>query len=200
MIVGLLVLLMPFRFPAWSVWTSLIQPLPGFGVIRDPRRIIQVFELAVAVALVLFLRAQPPASARRRAVTALALGLIVLRPNPERFDYERPIDAYERWVAAPIAVDPSCRSFFVAEAPGEYMSRSTHMWSLYGVDALFLAGSVGIPTLNGYSAWFPDDWALHDPRDPGYNGRVARWIARNKLQGVCRLDVVARTMAPWSGP
>jgi hypothetical protein len=199
LVFALIVLLLPFRFPSWSVWTAVIRPLPGFGVIRDPRRIIQVFELAVAMALILYLRALPPASGRRLAVTALALVLMVLRPNPERFDYERRIDAYERWVAAPIAVDPSCRSFFVSEAPGDYASRSRHLWSLYGVDALFIAERLGIPTLNGYSAWFPEGWALHEPPDPEYNPRVARWIARNRLEGVCRLDLVGRTMSPWAG-
>ena len=146
--------------------------------------IIQVFELAVAVALILLLRALPPASVRRVVVTALVIALIALRPNPERFDYERPIEALERWVSAQIAVDPSCRSFFVAAAPGAYQLRSTHMWSLYGIDALFVADRLGIPSLNGYSAWFPEGWALHEPQDPEYRG-ARRPLDREEPPGWC---------------
>ena len=44
-------------------------------------------------------------------------------PEPD-FDYERPLALFDRWVAAPIAVDARCRSFFMRGASAEYMSRS----------------------------------------------------------------------------
>jgi hypothetical protein len=192
--VSLLVLLIPFRFPGWSIWNAVIRPLPGFGVIRDPRRIIQVFELAVALGLILFVRRLPARSLARLSTIALALGLLILRPNPERFDYERLIAPYDQWVAAPIAIDPACTSFYIKGASAEYISRGRDMWSLYNVDAMFVALNHGLPTLNGYSAWFPRGWALHNPADPEYAQRVTRWMEMNHLNGVCELDMDARTM------
>jgi hypothetical protein len=104
------------------------------------------------------------------------------------------LSTYDRWVAAPIAIDPACRSFFIKGASVEYMSRSKHMWSLYNVDAMFVAISRGLPTLNGYSAWTPEGWLLANPQEPGYAEAVDSWIAQHHLQAVCEFDIDRRTM------
>jgi hypothetical protein len=110
------------------------------------------------------------------------------------FRYDRPIEVYERWVAAPIDIDPGCQSFYVKGASDEFMSRSNDMWSLYGVDSLFVSLNLGIPTLNGYSAWAPDGWTLQSPQAAGYDEEVKRWIAKHALTRVCEFDIDARTM------
>jgi hypothetical protein len=47
----------------------------------------------------------------------------------------------------------------------------------------------GIPTVNGYSSWFPDGWALDDPSSPGYTAAVRDWASRNGVAlGLCGLD------------
>jgi hypothetical protein len=71
------------------------------------------------------------------------------------------------------------------------------MWSLYAIDAMFISLNHSIPTLNGYSAWWPDQWALANPQEPGYSGVVEQWIARHHLRDVCELDIEARTMRPF---
>jgi hypothetical protein len=126
--------------------------------------------------------------------------VIALTWNPERFAYERPIEAFERWVDYPIAVDPACRSFFIKKASAAYMSRSAHMGGLYGTDAEFIAMKYAVPTLNGFSAWEPSDWHLRDPLIPDYRSGTDDWIARNHLYGVCELDIDRRTMTPYQGP
>jgi hypothetical protein len=193
-LVSAIVLLIPFRFPEGSMWRLLMEPLPGFGVIRDPKRIIQVYELAVVVALALFLRRLPPYSVARLSITLLMVVVLVAGRNPERFDYERPIDRYDRWVAAPIRIDPACKSFYIRGASSEYMSYGRDMWSLYSIDAMFVSLNQGIPTLNGYSAWFPAGWTLQNPQESSYLQRVKRWVEAHGLSGVCELDVDARVM------
>ena len=70
------------------------------------------------------------------------------------------------------------------------------MWSLYGIDAMFIALKYGVPTLNGYSAWGPTDWGLANPQEAGYAASVRAWIDRYHLQNVCALDIDRRVMAP----
>jgi hypothetical protein len=191
--VSALVVVMPLRFGDFSIWRTLIEPLPGFGVIRDPKRIVYLYELGVAIAAALFISRLRERSVTRLLVTLILAGLVVLeRPDPLR--YHRPMADFDRWVAASVAIDPSCRSFYVARASDDYMARFDDMWGLYNIDALFVSLARGIPTLNGYSAWYPAGWQLHRPQESGYNEAVTQWIARHGLQNVCELDIDARRM------
>lgn len=189
------VLLAPLKFGQYSVWMAFVARLPGFAVIRDPKRIIYLYELAVVLAAAAIVaRAHRPAFGF--AIAGVAMVLIAANPNRERFDYERSSATFNRWVGAPIAMDPSCRSFFVKRASVEYMSRSGHMGTLYGIDAIFVALNHSIPTLNGYSAWYPEAWDLWNPQEASYPGRVQTWIHTHHLADVCELDIDARTMTP----
>ncbi len=95
---------------------------------------------------------------------------------------------------APIDIDPACQSFFIKGASDAYMSRSDNMWALYAGDAMFISLKSGLPTLNGYSAWGPEGWALMNPQERDYLERVHRWIEMNHLKNVCELNIDARTM------
>ena len=188
------VLLIPLRFQEFSVWRVFFEWLPGFDVIRDPKRIIYLYELAVVLVTAVFLTRLPARSVLRVVTTLLVLVLLVTARNPYVFRYDRPNAVYDRWVAAPIDIDPWCRSFYIKGASDEYMSRADDRWSMYGVDSLFVSLNHGIPTLNGYSAWAPDSWNLQSPQEAGYDDAVMRWIDRHKLTRVCEFDIDARTM------
>jgi hypothetical protein len=194
--ISFVVLLIPLRFPEFSVWRVFFQRLPGFGVIRDPKRIIHLYELAVVLVVALFLARLPVKSAGRISITLFLFVLLVAERNREVFLYKRPIEVYERWVAAPIDIDPDCKCFYIKGASEKYMSRFGHMWSLYGIDSFFVSLNHTIPTLNGYSAWYPDGWTLSNPQEADYPDRVKRWIDAHWLTGVCELDIEARTMTP----
>ena len=114
--VSAIVVLIPFRFGDTSVWRMLIEPLPGFGVIRDPLRIIYVYELALVVAITLLLATLPGKATFRRAAVGLVVLLLATTWNRDVFWYSRPVETFERWVAAPIAVDRACRSFYIKGA------------------------------------------------------------------------------------
>jgi hypothetical protein len=98
-------------------------------------------------------------------------------------------------VAAPIDIDRACQSFYIKGASDRYMSRSPHKWALYNIDAMFVSLNDGLPTLNGYSAWYPEGWNLLSPQEEGdYADAVRRWMGRYGLTGVCEFDIEARTM------
>ena len=194
--VALLVFLVPFRFGETSVWGALFRPLPGFNAIRDPLRIIYQFELAVVIAVALVLSRMPARTWTRGAISAAAVALIVLSPNRRVFEYNRPNSDFDRWVAAPVRVHPSCRSFYMAAGPAAYDARSHEPWTLYANDAAFLALRLRVPTLHGVSAWTPLDWHVRHPHAPDFSWGVADWAARHHLTGVCEMDVARRTMVP----
>ena len=194
----LVIIAIPVRMGGIAVWKSVSDTLPGFAAIRDPRRIQYSFELAAALAIGLFVAQLPRASWSRRAVVAFVLIVVIVKWNTETFGYERPRAVFRRYVEAPIAIDPSCRSFFVRRAASAaYTSRSPNAWALYANDAAFIAARYSLPTLNGYSAWTPPDWHLFNPEAPDYLDAVAQWIALNRLEHVCALDIERRTMTPF---
>jgi len=54
---------------------------------------------------------------------------------------------------------------------------------------MLLAEMRGIPTVNGYSSWFPDGWELVDPAGPGYAAAVRAWAARHGIgHDLCGLE------------
>ena len=193
---SLFVFIAPLRFGTFSPWISLFERTPGFGAIRDPKRIIYLYELLIVFAVSWMMRRGRPAFGI--AITIAACILIVTRWNPEAFEYHRRMEVFNEWVDAPIAIDSSCRSFFIRGASDVYMTRSSHLYALYGVDATFIALKTGVPSLNGYSAWVPNGWKIAHPQDPRYPGNVDEWIRRNRLTNVCALDIDLRTMQPYT--
>jgi hypothetical protein len=196
--VSLIVLAIPLSFNNLSIWTIFFAQLPGYSLIRDPTRVIEIYELAAALLTALFLARLPRRSPLRITIALVVFLLLATNWNRNVFDFERPTSIYARWVEAPIDIDTSCRSFFVKGASDAYMSRSSHKWSLYAVDSMFISLNVSIPTLNGYSAWWPNGWGLANPQEPGYTEAVAQWIEGHHLRDVCELDIEARTMRPYA--
>jgi glycerol uptake facilitator-like aquaporin len=194
------ILLVPLAFGQFSIWRTFFAPLPGFSVVRDPKRIAYVYELAAILAVALFLARLPRRSMLRIAIGLLVVGLVITERNQTVFEFLRPNESYDRWVAAPIEINPSCRSFFIKPAASEYAHRWRDISTVYSVDAMFVSLKYSLPTLNGYSAWAPDGWGLGNPQADHYADRVREWVSRHKLSGVCEFDVDRRlmTIAPIS--
>ena len=194
-LVSVAVLLVPWRIGGFSIWMSLFAHLPGAGAIRDPKRIIYLYELAAVLVIAVAMARFPKRV--RIAITVVIVALIATDWNRYRFQYQRPIAVFDQWVGQPMQIDPSCRSFFIAFASTAYSGRSAHQWSLYRIDAMFIAARTGVPTLNGYTGVEPPGWELANPYEEPYLSRVGQWIGRNGLTNVCVLDIEPRTMRPY---
>ena len=194
-----IVLLIPMRDGNLSIWMAAFRWAPGFSVIRDPTRVIYVYELAAVLAAAWLLTRLPRTTVFRVTVAIVLTVLIAADHNRDIFEGYRPRAVFHRWVEAPIVIDPACQSFFIKGASAEYMSRSSHMWTLYAIDAMFVSLNHSLPTLNGYSAWSPEGWNLWNPQEADYPDRVRTWIDRHHLTGVCEFDIEARTMSPLRG-
>lgn len=194
LVVSSFVIIAPLQLGTFSIWRDWFARLPGLGAVRDPVRIIYLYELAVAIGLGVVMA---QARASRRWIAAAALVLIAARWNPETFAFKRDIATFDQWMAAPVEVVPSCRSFFLRRASDAYRYKSPDSWMLYGIDATFIALKTGVPTLNGYSARYPNEWHLFHPYNADYDEEIDRWIARYRLRDVCVFDMDLRTMRPY---
>lgn len=191
---------LPLRFGTFSIWQTLVAPLPGFSAIRDPTRISYLYELVVVLSVAAFMSRMPARSSLRVAGAMLVAVLLVAVPNTTQFAYGRSNGDFDRWVEAPIRIAPACQSFFIRPVSRDsvYRARSAELRPMYAIDATFIAMHHSVPTLNGYSAWEPRDWRLSNPDDPGYGDGVKAWIDRNRMVRVCELDVETRTMTSAS--
>jgi hypothetical protein len=196
LVLSLIVLVVPVRFGTFSVWTAFFHPFPGFSAIRDPKRIIPLYELCLVLLAALLMTRFPRRSRFRVLVSGIVLVLLVLDWNREVFIFRRASADFRRWVEQPIDVDPACRSFFIKDASAAYTSRWDYFRTLYSVDAMFVSLEYSIPTLNGYSGWDPPEWRLFQPHQRDYRQVVSDWIGRYHLTGTCEFDIERRTMRP----
>jgi hypothetical protein len=194
MAVTALVFVIPLRVDGFSIWLAFVRKVPGFSVIRDPTRIIFLYELAFILALGLLLTRFRHRRDYRIGVGALLLLFMMTDWRADVLGFDRPLQIYQRWVESPIDIDPRCRSFFVKPPSAEYWSRSDNAWALSNVDAMFISLNHRLPTLNGFSAWAPEGWNLSNPPEPEYADHARVWIADHHLVAVCALDLEARTM------
>jgi hypothetical protein len=90
------------------------------------------------------------------------------------------------WIDGVPTLPASCIVFYVAP-DGNGSGRSAPQLE---DDAMLFAEIRGIPTVNGYSSWFPQGWALDEPARPGYATAVRDWAQRKGIaQGLCGLEL-----------
>jgi hypothetical protein len=81
----------------------------------------------------------------------------------------------------------NCKSFYVL--PHSLERGAT----IQQVNAMLIAQVVNVPTLNGYSGWFPAGWQLYETDRPSYRSNAWRWAASHGVaDGLCEYDVARR--------
>ena len=177
------------RIGNWSPWWLVHALVPGASAISAVFRLQLVSALIAAVALAVLLklfdravRARAGAAVAICATTALAMLLAAEQINLAA----NATISRSRQAADLAAVPPppaECKSFFVG-------TQSDLHWSYaeFHTEAMVLAVHFGLPTLNGYSGWWPPNWRLDEPFDTAYRDAVAQWIARHHITApVCEL-------------
>lgn len=187
---GFLVWLIPVNMFGFSLW-QIAYHLPGASAFRALGRVelLATFLLAVAVGILSARLARSGSRAWRTALTVALVVVMVEQVNVvERQQYSDLISSPGKVVAAP----PEECEVFIALNP---------TWSISGfaeqIDALAVSRITGLPTINGYSGWSPEGWAL-DIDQPDYLSRARSWVGRafivKKLCGY-QLDT-----GSWLGP
>jgi hypothetical protein len=162
-------------------WHAVWAVVPGAKAIRYTFRSQLVANLFVSLIVA---RTLASLARHRIAVVVLAAVLIAEQVNlvwPATMSRKAAL----AWINAAPAPPAGCRAFYVVPGAGPpERSGPQHQ-----DDAMLFAQLRGIPTLNGYSSWFPDGWALDEPASPGYAAAVRAWAERNHIADeVCGLE------------
>jgi len=179
-----------FGFRPWrAVWAL----VPGGSAIRYTYRSQLVANLFVCLVLARVLATM----GLRPAVTALLCGFLMV----EQINLVWPPTVSRRaalaWIDAVPPPPAGCRVFYLAPggAPGGPIAPERQ------AAAMLFAEVRNSRTVNGYSSWFPDGWALDDPASPGYPAAVRDWARRRGIaQGLCGLDLPAGRWTPGLPP
>ncbi|HEV2704738.1 MAG TPA: hypothetical protein VGV59_02370 [Pyrinomonadaceae bacterium] len=182
----------------FSPWKYVYKYFPGAGAVRAMSRYVIFLTLPISIAFGYALsRAaewiERHGEGRRRVWLKFALAALAVFSVVEQFGVfkvggtgfsKRAERAYLHAMAAKLPKD--CTAFYVAARPDD-----KHNAFEYQYDAMLIANISRIPTLNGSSSQFPEEWfGLYDVKHVAYEEKVRAWIARHRLEGkVCRLEL-----------
>lgn len=168
-------------------WRAVWALVPGAGAVRYTFR-----SQLVANLLVSLIAARVLADIGRRRAHAAALAGVLLLAEQINLIWPAtmPRRATLAWIEAVPAPPRGCRAFYLVPNPSPAGKPD---WE-HQADAMLFSEVRGIPTVNGYSSWFPDGWALEDPASANYPAAVRAWAAQNGLaRTLCGLDPRAGT-------
>ncbi len=177
-----------------SLWWLVFSVFPGASAIRVPVRISHVLNIPVIVVVAITLE-KTAARSRRRGLRQVIIALCGMTLAAEQINvghYHGLDRARETKNLGVVKAPPPACKAFVATRP-ENANRPPYADQ---VDAMLVARTYNIPTLNGYSGWLPANWGLFN-FDKDYLEHAKHWArAKGVTEGLCGCDF--RT-GVWSG-
>jgi hypothetical protein len=162
-------------------WRIVWAVVPGAKAVRYTFRSQLVANLLVALVVARLLAGM----ARQRVWPLLLCALLLIEQINLAWPPIMSRRAAFAWINAVPPPPAGCRVFYVSPDAGPPGRKAPQ----HQDDAVLFAEIRAIPTVNGYSSWFPDGWALDDPASPGYAAAVRDWAARNSIgPDLCGLD------------
>ena len=184
-----------FNIDGHSLWWFVYELVPG----GKAARVVSRYQIFIAGPVIGIAVAYLAASASR-IVTPVLLVVCALLVAEEV--NSAPTVALDRMheVARLGAVPPphaDCNAFFVSRARPEPLLDDAGWDGFYShnVDAMIIAETIHLPTINGASTFQPPHWNLVNPDSPDYFDRVGRFAAANHVTQLCGLDL---TSMRWS--
>ena len=174
-----------------SLWYPIYSLVPGASALRALGRYLIIIDMIVVAAVVYglneFYRSQSLAGVNRRPYVLAGLVLVAallvaeqVNSSPYRLDKAEQLAFLARYGEPGL----NCRAFFIdnpasTDLPAGY----------FQLDAMMIAMKVGIPTVNGYSGFAPNEAFTMVPTGSEYKYRVLSWLTqRGADDGICDLD------------
>lgn len=189
---------MKYGTQGYSPWEYVYTYFPGAKAIRAVSRYVIFLALPMAIAFAFMLhrgleRIDVQKNTKTKNVLAMAMFSLAVFGLIEQFGVfkvggtgfsKKAERVYLNAMAAKLPND--CTVFYVAAKPDD-----KHNAFEYQYDAMLIAAISRIPTFNGSSSQFPNNWfGLYQIKDPAYEDNVKKWIALNNITGkVCRLEL-----------
>lgn len=174
-------------------WRWVYAAVPGAKAVRVVARL----QLFLAVPVVAAVGVAFAHAAHRLPVWATALAAAVLllgQPATTGPLFDTTRQRLQSAASVPPA-PAACTAFFTRE-PQDRPERQPHehdgLYS-HNVDAMLIAGLIGLPTINGFSTFNPPGWNFAEPGQPSYLGRVWTYAQERGLRGLCALNLRSMT-------
>jgi len=162
-------------------WRAVWVAVPGAKAIRYTFRSQLVANLFVALVVARLLARM----ARTRCWTVLLCAFLIVEQVNLAWPSLMSRTAALAWIDAVPPPPDGCRVFYVTPHAGP----PDRTGPQHQDDAMLFAEIRDTPTVNGYSSWFPDGWALDEPASPGYADAIRAWAARNGISpALCGLE------------
>ena len=171
------------------VWRAVFNWVPGAQAIRVPHRINLVLNLGLVTVAMFGIQqlmdALRPHTVRAYFVVCLlgsALFAEQLNVMPTHLiDRVRELGRFARVEPPPGA----CSTFYI-----DNWSRQRPDMLQFQTDAMLVAQDFNIPTIDGYSSWFPKDWDLLSGTKSNIKEKAREWSEWHHLSsGLCTLDI-----------
>lgn len=178
--------------PMWALFWKFV---PGAKAIRVPPRINLILNFGIIIVCMFGLEALIKTVPRWRLLGFIVALLLAFALFAEQINF-MPTHLISRTVEwqkfSKISPPPkACTEFYVS-------TRSDKRWATltFQTDAMLIAEQFGIPTINGYSGWFPAGWNfLTEPSEPVAE-KARCWATTHDITtGLCGLDVAS---GEWS--
>ncbi len=177
-----------FNIDGHSAWWFIYETFPGAKAARVVAR-YQLFLAAPVIGIAVLYLAT---SARTVALPVLLLvcGLLVA----EEINTAAAVSLDRRHELARLDAvprpPPGCKAFFASAArPEGLLGPEWDGFYSHNVDAMIIAETLHLPTINGASTFQPPGWQLSDPDRPDYLDRVRRYAVANRVTRLCGLDL-----------
>jgi hypothetical protein len=186
-----------FNIGGHSLWWLVYEAFPG----AKATRIVSRYPIFIAAPVIAVAVSYLAASARTMAAPLLCLicALLVMEEISAA-----PLVALDRThelarLQAVPTPPAECKAFFVSNArPEHLLDAGWDGFYSHNVDAMIIAETRHLPTVNGASTFQPPGWNLVNPDTPDYLSRIRKYAAENSVNGLCGLDL--RTMTWNSAP
>jgi len=173
--------LLQMEYAGMRPWRAVWAAVPGAKAIRYTFRSQLVANLFVALVVARVLAG----IARAHFWTLLLCVFLIVEQINLAWPAVMSRRAAFAWINAVPPAPDGCRIFYVTP----HANPPDRTGPQHQDDAMLLAEMRGIPTVNGYSSWFPDGWELVDPAGPGYAAAVRAWAARHGIgHDLCGLE------------
>jgi hypothetical protein len=174
--------LVSIQFRGHSLWWLVFHFFPGGAAIRAPSRIVHLLNIGVVIVVCLAVEKFAAKTAKRMkwAVVGLCgMALVCEQINTGRF---HEVDRSQEMASIALIPAPlvDCKAFLATVPLSVDRPSYAHQ-----IDAMLIARKYGVPTINGYSGWFPAGWDFFN-LDTEYLSRAEHW-ARMKgvTDGLC---------------
>lgn len=177
------------RYGDLTPWWFAFKYVPGGSAIRVPPRFNLVVNALGIIVIVIGM--SHIAAGKHRKTALLVISCVPVLLIAEQFNVQRfhqiSRGSETSWLSRVAPPPSACKSFYVANVT--YPGRP--FWATQ-IDAMLISEKFNLPTVNGYSGWFPTEWNLFSTADADYVENAHLW-ARSKgiKSGFCKLNLAS---------